>query len=381
MQKSALGLVFSLFFVIFSLPDAVASEASSTASGKKTATKKTVVINKKTKSAAAGKRASTGKKQVAPKRQVHVSRSDSKRDKKVVIGDGARSGGFQRAAFTPARPASSAFQSAEDTAKFSLNQEPPDLKSHVALVMDEATSEVLYEKNAQAALPIASITKLMTSLVVVESRQDMSELLTVSEEDIDREKNSYSRLRVGSQLTRANMLHIALMSSENRAASALGRHYPGGMPAFVAAMNAKAAALGMHHSRFVEPTGLSSNNVSSGHDLAKLVIAASRHPIIRQYSTDNQYAVDPGWATLRYKNSNLLVTNPEWEINLQKTGYISEAGRCLVMQAVIEGRSIVMVFLDSKGKLSRLADAGRVRKWLESVKPPVISRAETDAEG
>ena len=383
MQKSALGLVFSLLFILFSLPHAVAAEASTTTAGKKPGAKKAVVANKKAKSPPAGKRESKVTKQAVTPRQTQASRSKSKSnsDKKVAIGAGAQGSGFQRAAFTPVRPTGPAFRSAEDHAKFNLNQEPPALQSHVALVMDESTSEVLFEKNAQVALPIASITKLMTSLIVVESNQDMNELLTVSEDDIDREKNSYSRLRVGSQLTRANMLHIALMSSENRAASALGRHYPGGMPAFVAAMNAKANALGMHHSRFVEPTGLSSNNVSSGHDLAKLVIAASQHPIIRQYSTDNQYAVDPGWATLRYKNSNLLVTNPEWEISLQKTGYISEAGRCLVMQVVIEGRSIIMVFLDSKGKLSRLADAGRIRKWLESVKPPVISRAESEAEG
>ena len=174
-------------------------------------------------------------------------------------------------------------------------------------------------------------------------------------------------------MTRADMLHIALMSSENRAASALGRHYPGGLPAFVAAMNAKARALGMKDAHFVDSTGLSSHNVASARDLAKLVVAAYQHPAIREYSTDPRYAVDAGSYRLNYMNSNRLVMNPGWEIGLQKTGYIAEAGRCLVMQARIEGRPVVMVFLDSKGKESRLADAGRVRRWLEVSRPQAAS--------
>jgi D-alanyl-D-alanine endopeptidase (penicillin-binding protein 7) len=206
----------------------------------------------------------------------------------------------------------------------------------------------------------------MTSLVVVEANQDLDEILTVTEDDVDREKFSHSRLRVGSQLSRSNMLHIALMSSENRAAAALGRHYPGGISAFVAAMNAKAMALGMVGSRFSDSTGLSSSNVSSARDLAKLVMAAYQHPLIRQYSTDSRYVVDPGGRMLQYRNSNGLIENPDWEIGLQKTGYISEAGRCLVMQVHVSGRPVVMIFLDSKSKQSRLADAGRIRKWLEN---------------
>lgn len=380
MGKSALGIVFSLLFIIFTLPNSVAAGTSTSSTGKKAGTKKVVVPNKKAKSTIAGKRHSKVTRQIAQKHKISGSLSLNN-SKKVIIGNGKQEAGFQNAAYTAVRPVGPVSRSAGDIARLNLIQSVPDLKSNVALVLDQSTSEVLFEKNAQLALPIASITKLMTSLIVVESKQDMNELLTVTQDDIDREKNSYSRLRVGSQLTRANMLHIALMSSENRAASALGRHYPGGLPAFVAAMNAKAVALGMTHTRFVEPTGLSSNNVSSGRDLAKLVVAASQHPIIRQYSTDTQFAVDPGWATLQYKNSNHLVANPEWEIGLQKTGYITEAGRCLVMQAVIEGRSIVMVFLDSKGKLSRLADAGRIRKWLESVKPSVISRSVPAVQG
>jgi len=250
-------------------------------------------------------------------------------------------------------------------------QDPLDLKSNVALVIDQESSKILFEKNANVSLPIASITKLMTGLVVLEAGQDMNEILEVTSDDVDTEKNSGSRLRVGSKLSRADMLHIALMSSENRAASSLGRHYPGGLPAFVAAMNAKASSLGMRDTHYVDSTGLSSRNVASAQDLAKLVHAAYAQPLIRQYSTDTKYAVAPGGRTLQYNSSNKLTSNSDWEIGLQKTGYISEAGRCLVMQAMIKGRAVVMVFLDSKGKYSRFADAGRIRNWLERIQPQV----------
>lgn len=380
MGKSALGIIFSLFFVIFIASGAVAANVPKSAENKKASVKKTALAKKKAVKPAVAKRKTQAKKIAAQKRKSRaVARARS--NKPVTISNESSKSGFQRAAFTSGRADGPSARSADDNARQELSRDALDLKSYAALVMDQSTSEVLFEKNAQLALPIASITKLMTSLIVVESNQNMDELLTVTEEDIDREKHTYSRLRIGSQLTRANMLHIALMSSENRAASALGRHYPGGLPAFVAAMNAKAASLDMRNTRFVEPTGLSSHNVSSARDLAKLVMAASQHPIIRYYSTDSQYAVDPGGATLRYKNSNLLVANPEWEINLQKTGYISEAGRCLVMQATIDGRPIIMIFLDSKGKLSRLADAGRVRKWLESNRPSVMSSADAAIQG
>lgn len=279
---------------------------------------------------------------------------------------GKRKGGFHRVAFASALAGVPPMVTAGDLAGLSLTRDPLDLNSNAALVLDHTTNEVLFEKNAEIALPIASITKLMTSLVVVEANQDLEEILTVTEDDVDREKFSHSRLRVGSQLSRANMLHIALMSSENRAASALGRHYPGGIHAFVNAMNAKARELGMSNSRFSDSTGLSSTNVSSARDLAKLVIAAYHHPLIRQYSTDSRYAVDPGGRMLQYRNSNGLIENPDWEIGLQKTGYISEAGRCLVMQVHVSGKPVVMIFLDSKSKQSRLADAGRIRKWLEN---------------
>lgn len=204
----------------------------------------------------------------------------------------------------------------------------------------------------------------------------MEEVLEVTSDDIDREKHSASRLRVGAQLSRADMLHIALMSSENRAASALGRHYPGGLPAFVAAMNARARSLGMTQTHYYDSTGLSANNVSSARDLAKLVAAAYRHPTIRHYSTYPRHAVEIGRSQLNYMNSNRLVMNPEWDIGLQKTGYIAEAGRCLVMQARIDGRPVIMVFLDSKGKDSRLGDASRIRKFIESGKAtPILTQA------
>jgi D-alanyl-D-alanine endopeptidase (penicillin-binding protein 7) len=240
------------------------------------------------------------------------------------------------------------------------------LKSSVALVIDQDTREVLFSKNDQAVLPIASLTKLMTGLIISEANLPMDEMITITQDDVDTEKGSSSRLRVGSQLTRAEALHLALMSSENRAANALGRTYPGGLQAFVGLMNAKARLLGMKDTRYVEPTGLSSRNQSSAQDLATLVNAAYQDPVLREYSTSPGYQVAVGNRTLQYNNTNRLVKNPEWEIGLQKTGYISEAGQCLVMQAKVAGRKVIMVFLDSAGKLSRLADAERVRRWMET---------------
>ena len=247
--------------------------------------------------------------------------------------------------------------------------DPLDLKSGVALVVDQDTSEVLFAKNSQAVLPIASLTKLMTALVVVEAGQSLDDVLEITAEDIDTEKGSGSRLRPGTRLTRGEMLHLALMSSENRAANALGRHYPGGLQAFVSAMNAKARLIGMHDTRYVEPTGLSSRNQSSAADLAMLVKTAHQHSLIRELSTSPEYQVAVGNRQLQYRNTNGLVRNPSWDIGLQKTGYISEAGRCLVMQAQLAGRKLIMVFLDSAGKYSRIGDAERVRRWVESALP------------
>lgn len=370
MSRSALGILLSLLLAMVAMPSAVAAEGASatrhkkSASAKKNATKAKVV--RKTASTRAGR----------PSR-VHASlQPREKMVKRVAVVNGRRKVVYQRVAFRPVMPAA---PSAGDLAGLNLTRDPLELKSNVALVVDQASSEVLFEKNANIALPIASITKLMTSLIVVEAKQDMDEILTITEDDVDREKNSGSRLQVGTQLSRATMLHLALMSSENRAASALGRHYPGGLPAFVAAMNAKARALGMNDTRYVDSNGLSSRNVASARDLAKLMVAAQQQPIIGHYSTDIQYVVDTGGKPLQYKNTNHLVSNPDWVIGLQKTGYIHEAGRCLVMQALIEGRSIVMIFLDSKGKESRLADASRIRKWLEGIKLQNMTKGRTTA--
>ncbi len=243
--------------------------------------------------------------------------------------------------------------------------DPLDLKSSVALVVDQDTDEVLVEKNADAVLPIASITKVMTALVTIEAQLPLDEELTVTREDrtVDRVN---SRLRPGVKLTRAEALHLALMSSENHAAHLLGRTYPGGMENFVEAMNAKAALLGMNDSHFVDPTGLSAENRSSPQDLVRLVKAAHDHPLMREYSTSVGYKLAIGKRMVQYANTNRLTASPDWQIGMQKTGYISAAGRCLVMQVVIEGRRVVMVLLDSVGKYSRIGDAQRIRTYLMS---------------
>ena len=239
-----------------------------------------------------------------------------------------------------------------------------DLKSSVALVVDQNTDEVLFSKNSSAVLPIASITKLMTALVVTEAGLALDEVLTVTPEDAAVRAGSRSQLRAGAQLTRGEMLHLALMASENRAAHLLGRTYPGGLSSFVEAMNAKAQLLGMHDTRYVEPTGLSSDNRSSAEDLARLVRAASQHPLLRELSTSPEAVVPVGRQQVQFRNTNGLVRNPEWDIGLQKTGYIAAAGRCLVMQTQLSGRQLIMVLLDSAGKYSRIGDAERIRKWL-----------------
>ena len=244
--------------------------------------------------------------------------------------------------------------------------DPLDLKSSVALVVDQDTQEVLFSKNDKAVLPIASLTKLMTGMVISEAQLSSEELITISQQDVDTEKGSSSRLQVGTRLSRGELLHLALMSSENRAAHALGRTYPGGLDVFTSQMNAKAQALGMKDTRYAEPTGLSSRNQSSAQDLATLVGAAHKDPVLRELSTSPGHQVEVGKRTLQYNNTNRLVKNPQWDIGLQKTGYISEAGQCLVMQTKIAGRKLIMVFLDSAGKLSRLGDAERVRRWIEN---------------
>jgi serine-type D-Ala-D-Ala endopeptidase (penicillin-binding protein 7) len=242
--------------------------------------------------------------------------------------------------------------------------DPLDLRSGAVLVLDQETNEVLLSKNQDAVLPIASITKLMTALVVADAHQPHDEVLTITAEDIDTEKGSRSRLQLGTSLTRGEMLHLALMASENRAANALGRHYPGGLPAVVEAMNRKAHALGMKNTHYVEPTGLSSRNQSNATDLALLVREADKNDMIRRLSTSPEAAVAVGRRAVQFRNTNSLVRNGEWEIGVQKTGYISEAGRCLVMQAQLAGRKLIVVLLDSAGKFSRIGDAERIRSWL-----------------
>jgi D-alanyl-D-alanine endopeptidase (penicillin-binding protein 7) len=375
MLKSTIGVVFSLLIGVIAAPAVHAGEAA--ASAKKRVKKVVVVKNK----AASKRKTNVTKKTRTAVARVSPGSLDTREKlvKKTVIVNGKRRVVYARVAAAAALPVVPPVVSAGDLAGLNLTRDPLDLKSSVAFVLDQSNSQILFEKNANVSLPIASITKLMTGLLIVEGRQNMDELLLVTDDDIDREKNSSSRLRVGSQLTRMDMLHIALMSSENRAASALGRNYPGGLPAFVLAMNARAKALGMVDTHYVDSTGLSGQNVASARDLAKLVVAAHQNPVLRNFSTDAKYVVDTGGGrSLQYGNSNRLVANPGWEIGLQKTGYISEAGRCLVMQAKIEGRPVVMVFLDSKGAHSRLADAGRIRKWLEKLTLPWSNSAVTN---
>jgi D-alanyl-D-alanine endopeptidase (penicillin-binding protein 7) len=243
----------------------------------------------------------------------------------------------------------------------------PNLKSASALVLDQSGQRVLYAKNVEWVVPIASITKLMTALVVLDSGLPLDEPIKISKEDRDGLKGTRSRLAIGMSVTRNDLLRIALMASENRAAAALTRAYPGGTSAFVTAMNRKAAELGMWHSRFVDGTGLSSGNVSNAQDLARLVGAAYRHPLIREYTTDSQYTVRLAKGRkMRFTNSNRLVRNSSWDIGLSKTGYISEAGRCLVMQAQIAATPVIIVLLDSWGQLTRIGDANRIKKWMES---------------
>lgn len=255
------------------------------------------------------------------------------------------------------------------------------LASEKAVVFDAQTGKVLYAKNANDSAPIASITKLMTAMVVLDGKLPMEEMLTITKEDIDRLKGTYSRLQIGTRQSRKEMLRLALMSSENRAASALGRHYPGGRSAFLAAMNRKAAALKMTHTHFADSTGLSSQNISSAGDLILMTQAASRYPLIREFTTTPQRTVSfpqPRYS-LDFVNTNRLVRGGSWDIELSKTGYTNEAGRCLVMKTRVANRPLVMILLDSQGKLTPLGDANRIKRWMETGAggqvPRIASRA------
>ncbi|WP_251863633.1 D-alanyl-D-alanine endopeptidase [Achromobacter sp. Marseille-Q4962] len=264
------------------------------------------------------------------------------------------------------RAAAAAASAAMPPPAVSVRAEAAALRSSTAYVQDLESSSVLFAKNENVVRPIASISKLMTALVVVDANLPMDEMLEITDDDVDSLKHTTSRLRVGTRLSRGDMLHLALMSSENRAAHALGRNYPGGLPAFVAAMNAKARALGMTNTHFIEPTGLSSENVSSPRDLARLLRAASQRPLIHRYSTDSEYEVEINKRTQTFRNTNLLVRKPDWDIKISKTGFINEAGECLVMLARINGRDLAIVLLDSQGKLSRIGDAVRIRRIVQN---------------
>jgi D-alanyl-D-alanine endopeptidase (penicillin-binding protein 7) len=287
-------------------------------------------------------------------------RAGVKRKRVTYTSNGRHHSVVRRVAYEPRQP--SVGQA------FGLHETPDALmlRSSVAYVIDQNSGEALFDKNSRAVVPIASITKLMTSMVVLDSKEPMTDQIEVTDEDRDYEKNTGSRLSVGSVLSREDMLHIALMASENRAAAALSRYFPGGRPAFLAAMNAKAKQLGMTDTHFENPTGLTSQNVSSARDLVKMVNAAYQYPVIRRFSTDHSYEVYTGKRSLAYNSTNALVRNPTWDIGLQKTGFINEAGECLVMQATIHGRPMIMVLLDSSGKYSRFADATRLRTWLDN---------------
>jgi serine-type D-Ala-D-Ala endopeptidase (penicillin-binding protein 7) len=242
------------------------------------------------------------------------------------------------------------------------------LASSKALIVNQETGETLYAKSTDLPTPIASVTKLMTAMVMLDAHLSMDETIVISQADTDALKGTSSRLRIGTELTRAELLQLALMASENRAAAALGRNYPGGLSAFIQAMNAKAASLGMIRSHFTDPTGLDSENVSTAEDLVKMVRAAYQYPEIRQITTSTSYEVPVNGLRrpVNFVNTNILVRNSDWIIGLSKTGFISEAGRCLVMQAEIAGQPLIIVLLDSYGKYSRIGDANRIRKWIES---------------
>jgi len=264
-----------------------------------------------------------------------------------------------------------------------VHAQGPNLLSQAALIVDARTGDPIFAKNANNVTPIASITKLMTAMVVLDAQQNLDQTLTVDLDDLDFLKASRSRLSIGSELTRREMLRLALMSSENRAASSLGRFYPGGLTAAVAAMNAKAKALGMNNTRYVDTTGLSPENVSTARDLAVMVQAAQRYPLIREFSTQpEEYVQIPATGkTLHFNNSNALVKSGGWDISLQKTGFIREAGRCVVMLAQIAQRPVVLVLLDSVGKFSRIGDAQRVKTWMETGEVLAIPKPQAARKG
>ena len=269
----------------------------------------------------------------------------------------------------PAFAAGDIVRTGVNPSHFSVKPVALRLRSSAVLVLAQDSGEALFAKNVDQIMPIASITKLMTAMVVLDSGLPLLESIDIDKTDVDRKKGSRSKLQVGTTLMRAEMLKLALMASENRAAAALARNFPGGTEAFVDAMNQKAAQLGMVNSHFEDPTGLTPDNVSTAEDLAKMVAAAHTYPLIREYTTSDSFKIESEdrrrHRLLSYVNSNRLIKSSQWDIGLSKTGYISEAGRCLVMQAMIADKPVIIVLLDSWGKLSRIADANRIKRWIE----------------
>ncbi|MDR5779046.1 D-alanyl-D-alanine endopeptidase [Caballeronia sp. LZ065] len=373
--RSALSLAVSIA-VATSFAAAPAEALAKTATATKTVKKTAQSATKAAKPARAAKTALKSPKPVKAAKVAAANDDDdaprASRKRRVAyhMEPHARRGAVHAVAFQPRSP--SVGQA------FGLHDTPDSLalRSSVAYVIDQNTSETLFDKNSRAVVPIASITKLMTAMVVLDSHAPLTEDISVTDEDRDYEKFTGSRLSVGSMLNREDMLHIALMASENRAAAALSRYYAGGRPAFIAAMNAKAKSLGMSDTHFENSTGLTSQNVSSARDLAKMVNAAYQYPLIRKFSTDRSYDVFTGKRNLAYNSTNALIRNASWDIGLQKTGFINEAGECLVMQATVHGRPVVMVLLDSYGKYSRFADAGRLRSYLDTLGEPHIMSAD-----
>lgn len=313
---------------------------------------------------AAAKKLATKKKIAANKAKAAAKkRLAAKKSKRKVAHKAAATAAV---ALTAAELAAKERRQAPPEIRNSLDL-PLDIQSRAALITNAKTGEMLYGKNYNQTMPIASITKLMTAMVVLDAGLDMNDPVTITNDDVDKLRNTHSRLSIGTILTRADMMLIALMASENRAAAALARSYPGGTQAAIAAMNRKAAKLGMTHTRFLDGTGLSGDNTSTPGDLAKMVQAAYRYADIRAFSTTPQYQVHSRGHLLQYKNTNLLVKEPNWDIGVSKTGFINEAGKCLVMLARIRDEPVIIVLMDSWGKYTRIGDANRVKQWLERV--------------
>ena len=336
---------------------------------------KELVVNKKDKASKKSIAKSDSKKISKTKEQRLAERKERSRERFAKV---SRTGQIAKIAKYTAKPVVVASVAASSAAVIASQSSAPaiehnkniintlNLESKAALVINSATGEVLYGKNTDVPVPIASITKLMTVMVVLDAKLPLDEAITITEEDIDRLKNTSSRIRVGSVLSRAELMLLALMSSENRAANALARTYTGGEGAAIAAMNRKANALGMTQTRFADGTGLSSLNVASPKDLVAMVKTANTYPLIRRFSTTGGHAVAIKDSIQQFNNTNALVKSPDWEIGVSKTGYINEAGKCLVMQAKIKSTPVVIVLMDSWGKYTRIGDAQRVKKWLEA---------------